>query len=137
MAAPLIGPLSWILIYVDDLAKVRPFYEDVLGLELGDAHDEFANYKTGNCTLELMARTDNAPKVDGELRPQGPARVLVSFKIDSMETVVATLRERGVEPFHGPSATVSPEGQEPLGRVVQYADPEGNIIEFCDEALLV
>jgi predicted enzyme related to lactoylglutathione lyase len=135
MVAPLIGPLSWILIYVDDLAKVRPFYEDVLGLELGSAHDEFANYKTGHCTLELMARTDNAPKIDGALRPQGPGRVLVSFKIDDMATVVATLRERGADPIHGPSATVSPEGEQPLGRVVQYADPEGNIIEFCDEAL--
>ena len=84
MAAPLIGPLSWILIYVDDLAKVRSFYEDVLGLELG-----------------------------------------------------STLRARGADPVHGPSATVSPAGEQPLGRVVQYADPEGNIIEFCDEALAV
>jgi predicted enzyme related to lactoylglutathione lyase len=135
MAAPLIGPLSWNLIYVDDLAKVRPFYEDVLGFEVASAHEEFASYKTGPCTLELMARTDNAPKVDGALRPQGPGRVLVSFKISDMETVVATLREAGAEPLHGPSPTVSPMGEEPLGRVVQYADPEGNIIEFCDEAL--
>lgn len=134
---PLLGPLAWNLIFVEDLPKMRHFYEEVLGLELGDAHDEFANYRTGACTLELMARLDNAPKIDGELPERSPARVILSFKVDDLEAVVEELRRRGAEPVHPISPTVSPAGEAPMGRLAQFADPEGNIIELCDEALAV
>ena len=33
----MIGPLSWVLIYVADVDKVRPFYENVLKLPLKSA----------------------------------------------------------------------------------------------------
>jgi predicted enzyme related to lactoylglutathione lyase len=132
---PLLGPLAWNLIFVEDLAKMRHFYEEVLGLPLGSACAEFANYQTGGCTLELMARLDNAPKVGGALPGKGPARVILSFKVDDLEAVVDELRRRGAEPVHPISPTVSPAGEEPMGRLAQFADPEGNIVELCDEAL--
>jgi predicted enzyme related to lactoylglutathione lyase len=131
----LLGPLSWNLVYVDDLAKMRAFYEGTLGLVPRAACDEFANYRTGACTLELMARFDNAPVSSGELSDGGQNRVLMSFKVDDIEAVVDELRRRGAEPVRPISSTVSPAGEKPMGRLVQYKDPEGNVVELCDEEL--
>lgn len=128
-----IGPLSWVLIYVHDLARVRPFYEEELGLEVRDANQQFVNYRTGKCTLELMTRTDNAPFAGEGYPPAGPGRVLVSFKVDDTAKLVASLAERGLHPRHGIRSTVSADNLAPAGRLAQYEDPEGNVIEFCDE----
>ncbi|CAO5246637.1 VOC family protein [Frankia sp. AgKG'84/4] len=132
---PLLGPLSWNLVYVDDLAVMRDFYENVLGLPLRHATKYFAAYNTGGCTLELMARKDNGPDADSERRGWDRNRVLMSFKVERMDDVVAELGRRGAKLLHGPSPTVSDDGQPPDGQVAQFADPEGNIFELCDEAL--
>lgn len=133
---PLLGPLSWNLVYVDDLAAMRAFYEGVLGLPLRNASPYFASYHTGGCTLELMARRDNGPSNgDSPSRGWDRNRVLMSFKVENMTAVIAELTRRGATLLHGPSPTVAADGQPPDGQVAQFIDPEGNIFELCDEPL--
>jgi len=58
----MIGPLSWILIYVSDIDKTRHFYEKVLELPLKSVRPQIVVFRTGACTLELMAKLDNGPQ---------------------------------------------------------------------------
>ncbi|MEX5636063.1 VOC family protein [Parafrankia sp. FMc2] len=133
--APLLGPLSWNLVYVDDLAAMRAFYEGVLGLPVKNASPYFAAYHTGGCTLELMARRDNGPASGSASRGWERNRVLMSFKVENMTAVIAELTRRGATLLHGPSPTVAADGLPPEGQVAQFIDPEGNIFELCDEPL--
>jgi catechol 2,3-dioxygenase-like lactoylglutathione lyase family enzyme len=52
----MIGPLSWVLIYVSDIDKTRHFYEKILDLPLKSVRPQIIVFRTGACTLELMAK---------------------------------------------------------------------------------
>jgi catechol 2,3-dioxygenase-like lactoylglutathione lyase family enzyme len=58
----MIGPLSWVLIYVSDIDKTRHFYEKILDLPLKSVRPQIIVFRTGACTLELMAKLDNGPQ---------------------------------------------------------------------------
>lgn len=131
----LLGPLSWVLIYVDNLDVMRDFYEGGLGLTPREANDDFANYYTGGCTLELMARPLNGPTQSSSARGWDRNRMHISFKVERIEQVVAALAERGIVPRHGIAETVPPPGRVEVGRLAQFEDPEGNFVEICDEAV--
>jgi predicted enzyme related to lactoylglutathione lyase len=135
MGRELLGPLSWNLVFVDDLTSSRAFYEDVLGLRVRDSSSSFVSFHTGGCTLELMARMDNGPVAPNTARGWEKGRVLMSFKVENMVGVVAEIQRRGGKLVHGPAATVPADGEEPAGLVAQFEDPEGNLVEICDEIL--
>lgn len=136
MSDRLLGPMAWVLVYVDDLPAMRAFYEDGLGLEARDGNDRFVNFYTGGCTLELMRRADNGPDQPSEQRGWERNRMHVSFKVEDIESVVTALEGRGISPRHGIAATVVPAGMVSTGRLAQFEDPEGNYVEICDERLV-
>lgn len=136
MGAPLLGPMSWVLVYVDDLDSMRTFYEDGLGLKVRDGNDRFVNFYTGACTLELMKRADNGPQGPSSQRGWERNRMHVSFKVENIHDVVARLAERGIEPRHGVAPTVVAAGAVSTGFLAQFEDPEGNFVEICDERLV-
>jgi predicted enzyme related to lactoylglutathione lyase len=131
----MLGPLSWVLIYTADVPKMRHFYENVLKLPIKRASEQVVVFRTGHCTLELMGRMDNGPDVMDAAQGWRRNKVLVSFHVADIKTEVAELEARGTPCISGIRPTVSPPGLPPKGWIAQFMDPEGNIIELCEEPL--
>jgi predicted enzyme related to lactoylglutathione lyase len=133
----MIGPLSWVLIYVADVEKMKDYYEKVLQLPLKSYRPKIAAFKTGSCTLELMGKLDNGPAKMDEAKGWDRNKVLVSFHVDDIVAEVAAIESRGGKCISGIRPTVGAPGEAPKGRIAQFMDPEGNIIEICQEPLEV
>jgi predicted enzyme related to lactoylglutathione lyase len=133
----MIGSLSWVLIYVSDIGKTRHFYEKILELPVKNVRPQIVVFRTGACTLELMAKLDNGPQIAEMDNARGWRRnkVLVSFHVEDIEAEVAAIERRGGECISGIRATVGAPWEAPKGRIAQFMDPEGNIIELCQEPL--
>jgi len=132
----MLGPLCWVLIYVKDVDKVRPFYEDVLKLPLKSVRPQIVVFATGQCVLELMGKLDNGPSVMDDAKGWDRNKVLISFHVEDIEAEVRAIESRGGKCISGIRPTVgAAPGQPPKGAIAQFMDPEGNIIEICQEAL--
>jgi predicted enzyme related to lactoylglutathione lyase len=132
----MIGPLSWVLVYVSDIPKMRRFYEEVLGLPIRRATDKVVVFKTGHCTLELMGNLANGPEKMDDARGWARNKVLISFHVEDIHAETAKLEAAGYPCITGIKQTVSSiPGAPPRGYIAQFIDPEGNIIEFGQMAL--
>ena len=132
----MLGPLSWVLIYVADVPTMRDFYERVLGLPIKRATEQVVVFRTGACTLELMGNLDNGPEVMDQARGWARNKVLVSFHVADIKAEVARLEALGAPCISGICPTVSSiPGRPPRGWIAQFIDPEGNIIELGEMAL--
>ena len=131
----MLGPLSWVLVYTADVPKMRHYYENVLMLPVKRASEQVVAFKTGQCTLELMGRMDNGPDVMDDAQGWNRNKVLISFHVEDIKAEVAALEARGTPCISGIRPTVSPPGQSPKGLIAQFMDPEGNLIELCQEPL--
>lgn len=122
-----IGPLGWILLYVDDLDRMGRFYRDVVGLEVTDSTDGvFVRFATNACHLELMAH----PHSDSSARGWDRNRFLISFPVPDLDREIRRLEEAGV-PQTGPTKLIVGV-EDPEWRVAQFSDPEGNLFEITD-----
>jgi predicted enzyme related to lactoylglutathione lyase len=132
----MLGSLSWVLIYVSDVPKMRQFYADVLGLPIKRATAEVVVFRTGACTLELMGNLYNGPDQMGTSRGWDRNKVLISFHVDDIKLEVTRLEALGAICITGIRPTVSSiPGQPPRGWIAQFMDPEGNLIELGQMAL--
>lgn len=129
----MLGPLRWVLLYVSDLGKMSAFYKNILDLEPQWETDRFVLFKTGGCTFELMAEFDNGPDVMTDARGWDRNKFLISFQVEDIQAIVAAVEARGVKTVGGIRPTVAPEGEAPIGWIAQFMDPEGNLIEVCQE----
>jgi len=130
-----IGPLSWVLVYCADINKMHDFYANVLKLEVKKVRPQIVNFRTGGCTLELMAKLDNGPPALDDKRGWDRNKVLISFHVTDLKAEVAALESRGAKCLSGIRPTVGAPGEPQAGWLAQFMDPEGNIIELCQEAL--
>ncbi len=132
----MIGELRWVLVYVKDVDKVRDFYENVLQLPLKSVRPQIVVFNTGRCVLELMGKLDNGPAVMDDARGWDRNKVLISFHVEDIKAEVRAIESRGGKCISGIRPTVgAAPGQPPMGAIAQFMDPEGNIIELCEEPL--
>jgi predicted enzyme related to lactoylglutathione lyase len=108
----MLGPLTAVIVHVDDMDVETAFYRDVLGLEAQNESAWWTTFRTGPCTLALHA--------GGRI---GAANVRPTFAVDDLDKVVERLRHRGIE---------CSEVREPTEgvRVVDLRDPEGNVLSL-------
>ena len=131
----MVGSLRWVLVYVKDVHKMREFYENVMQLPVKRVKPEIVAFDTGACTLELMGKLDNGPDQMDDAKGWDRNKVLVSFHVDDIKAEVAAIEERGGKCISGIRPTVGAPGEPQAGWVAQFMDPEGNIIEICQEPL--
>jgi catechol 2,3-dioxygenase-like lactoylglutathione lyase family enzyme len=109
-------------IAVADLEAVRPFYEDVLGLERLNDGEHVAIYACGgDSRLQVYASPEHAGRATA---------TLASWSVDDHDAVVDDLRAKGVvfEAVDGLEA--DPRGVHVFGphHVAWCKDPEGNVL---------
>jgi len=118
--------LDHVSITVDDFEAVRPFYEDVLGLQQDPSRPAFgfpgAWYRVGSSQIHLIQIPEGAdlgtkaPK----LVPMAPH---LALQVDDYDATVAHFQAHGIEVFE----TNAANGQ------CWVRDPAGNIIELTTQ----
>lgn len=116
-----------ITLFVDDLAAMKQFYQDVFGLPVHYEDDESAVFNFGNTVINLLRTTAAheliAPAVVGG--PDATARLQLTINVDDVDAICAELAARGVELLNGPM-------DRPWGiRTAAFRDPAGHIWEIA------
>jgi catechol 2,3-dioxygenase-like lactoylglutathione lyase family enzyme len=119
-----IGPVT---LFVEDLAEVKEFYEDVFGLTaiFEDAHSVVFNF--GNALVNLLKSSQAGELVEPATvgRPEAGARFQITIEVEDVDVVCEKLAERGVTFLNGPQ-------DRPWGiRTAAFADPSGHVWEIA------
>jgi len=110
-------------IHVHDLARSVRFYRDVLGLTLDSHAPEvgWADFKLGAATLGIHAD----PSEEGARAPGGSTGLYLG--VASADEAAHEVARRGGDVVTKPTTY-------PYGRVVEIADPDGNVLMLISEA---
>ncbi|HLZ22105.1 MAG TPA: VOC family protein [Ktedonobacterales bacterium] len=106
--------LNFAILHVRDMAQMRAYYTEKLGLNSEGGSPEFVQFNRPGeqgATFALQADANAQPKADPELW----------WYVDDADAVHAELVRRGVEIASAPK-------DEPFGRAFSIKDPEGNTL---------
>lgn len=120
--------LDYTMLLCEDLAPMRAFYVDVLGLDVQlEIPDRYLELCAGAVTLALRRR---GRPYDGPPRSATGASIQLAFRVPPAEVDVAAaqLIDQGITPLD-PVQDLPDFGH----RVLFFADPEANIIEIYAE----
>jgi predicted enzyme related to lactoylglutathione lyase len=106
-----------------DLARMRAFYENLLGAEEVERYPEegdafFVAFRIGDSTLGLVSEADTKTGQDST------HRVVISVEVDDVDALVARVEDLGGSLFAPPNDM--PWGQ----RVGHIYDPDGNMLNL-------
>ena len=122
-----IRAIDYTVIFVRDMAAMRRFYEDVLGMSLlRELSANWIEYGLGPNTLALAKPGRTA--ADAPI-PAGSASLQLAFKVSASEVDACAdeLVQHGV-------ALLSPPTNQPFGhRTLFFRDPDGNLLEIYAE----
>lgn len=122
-----IRAIDYTVIFVRDMAAMRRFYEDIIGLALlRELSPNWLEYQLGGNTLALAkpSLTASDPPT-----PAGSASLQLAFKVSAadVDACADELLRKGV-------ALVSPPTDRPFGhRTLFFRDPDGNLLEIYAE----
>ena len=107
----MITDLAFVVYPVTDIARSRAFYEQTLGLKLGETFgDSWIEYELGSATFAIT-------NAFGFTTPSSS----VAFEVDDLDTQLASLKAAGV-PIQGDI------NDFPSCRMVLITDPDGSTI---------
>lgn len=105
--------LDHVIVWVNDLARARRFYTDVLGMPVRFETDGFVAVGEGESWIGL-----HPTESDGDDIGRGSFPYL---RVDDLDAELARLAEQGVTPHRGPHDVLG-------GRIATILDSEGNAV---------
>jgi lactoylglutathione lyase len=116
------------VLFARDLSRLRDFYQNVMGLELGHGGDgNDAYFQLGPDGLLLVspeAADDLLGPAEVDHEPGRGARSVLAAPVDDVDAAYDELRARGAEFINAPE-------DRPWGlRCAHFKDPEGNVWEI-------
>ena len=120
-----------VLIYVNEIEKVKTFLRDTVGLHLFDSKGDWAGFKLDEVLIELFGPGATGLDVGAPAglgikgRDQQPLRL--SFKVEDIEAEVTRLKSKRVR-------LITPVGKESWGKYVWFVDSEGNQYQLWEPA---
>lgn len=106
-----------VFIWTDDLARLLPFYRDVLGLPLEFVTPAFAGFRLPNGMLGLGLHSEvHGPAKD-------PYRIMINLVIEDMNLTYRRLEAQGVQFIRQPSP-------EAGASIATFRDPDGNVLQL-------
>jgi catechol 2,3-dioxygenase-like lactoylglutathione lyase family enzyme len=122
-----IRAIDYTVIFVRDMAAMRRFYEDILGLALQrELSPNWLEYQLGGNTLALAKPSLTASDAP---TPRGSASLQLAFKVSAadVDACADELLRRGI-------TLVSPPTDHAFGhRTLFFRDPDGNLLEMFAE----
>ena len=123
----MLGTVSAISLFVEDVAQARRFYQDVFGVAVVYEDGVSTALKFDHLIVNLLATSEAAALV--EPAPVGGAdagaRFQLSIWVDDVDAVHADLERRGITGMVGPV-------DRPWGmRTVTFTDPAGHCWEIA------
>jgi catechol-2,3-dioxygenase len=117
--------LAYAILLADDLAALRRFYADVLGLQVLSNHGDWIELDAGEVVLALRSR--DRP-YDGSAGMGAGVQLAFRVPLDSLEREEAALRAQGIE-IVDPVTRNDGSGHTTLFLL----DPERNVVELFAE----
>lgn len=120
-------------LYVEDMARARAFFEEVMGFAAFTADHRFTAYDVGRSTVVLLflrgetQETVILPRAMGTIPPHdghGPVHMALAIEADQLSAWETHLSGHGVE-IEG--RTHWPRGGESL----YFRDPDGHLLELA------
>ena len=116
-------------IFVNDLSKMVKFYRDVIGLEIKQIDEPYAEFKHDGIRFAMYERK-LLPELLGQ-EPTYPEGINGTFELainvgqrEQVDLIFRKMIDAGAQPIYGPR-------DEPWKmRSSMIADPEGNLIEI-------
>ena len=122
-----IRAIDYTVIFVRDMAAMRRFYEDILGLSLlRELSSSWIEYRVGDNTLALARPRLTAADAP---TPTGSASLQLAFKVSvpEVDQCADELVRQGV-------TLLSPPTNQVFGhRTLFFRDPDGNLLEIFAE----
>lgn len=113
--------MNGVIIWTDDLASLRTFYVDTLGLTPRSDHPHFVNFEWGDVRFSIGSHDG----VRGQARD--PHRIMVNFDVGDIHGLHERLAGKGVS-FIRP-----PEKEHWGGWVATFEDPDGNLLQLLQQ----
>jgi catechol 2,3-dioxygenase-like lactoylglutathione lyase family enzyme len=122
-----IRAIDYTVIFVRDMAAMRRFYEDILGLSLlRELSPGWIEYRVGDNTLALAKPSRTAADAP---TPNGSASLQLAFKVSKSEVDLCAN-----ELVHHGVNLLSPPTDQVFGhRTLFFRDPDGNLLEVFAE----
>ena len=117
----MIGYMNGVIIWTDDLSRLREFYCHTLEMEPHSDRPYFVSFKWGDLRFSIGSHES----IHGHARD--PYRVMVNFDVEDIHAFHAAMTAKGVE-FIRP-----PEREHWGGWVATFTDPDGNIIQVLEQ----
>jgi lactoylglutathione lyase len=108
--------VSYVILFVKDMARAVPFYRDVLGIPVRFESPEWTELETQGITIALH-------RTDGEVPFHQPALPEVVFAASDVRAAHATLKDRKAR-IHDLKAVH--EAEDAVGVSAELHDPDGN-----------
>lgn len=114
-----------VCLLVEDFEVSRKFYQNVLGLEINNTDNGFADFKLNGTSLAIFQKDAAIAMFPKEFMTIGGGAVL-AFQVADLNKTIQELQESGVLLFEGPKTTS-------WGQKVAYIlDPDKNIWEISE-----
>ena len=112
---------------VNDLAKARAFYRDLLGLDVTDRSEGLELDVGGGSKVFVYEKPDHSPAT----------YTILNFPVDNVETAVEQLKSIGIrfEQYDKPDLKTDSRGimRGPSGPTIAwFKDPAGNVMSVLD-----
>ena len=117
----MIGYMNGVIIWTDNLPRLREFYCETLGLEPHSDRDYFVSFKWGGLRFSIGSHDG----VHGLARD--PLRIMVNFDIDNIHEFHREMADKGVDFIR------VPEKEHWGGWVASFKDPDGNVIQVLEQ----
>jgi lactoylglutathione lyase len=119
--------LSVITLFAEDLAPVKSFYQDVLGLQVLFDGESQAVFKFQNLVINLTGASDPLKLIApaAVASREAGSRFQLVIQVDDVDAACAELTRHGVTLLNGPE-------DRPWGvRTASFTDPAGHIWEVA------
>ena len=124
---PMIENLSGIIVWTDNLERLKKFYEQVLGLTPHSVRENFIAYKWNAGKAEIRFSIGLHSRVNG--RSKDPFRAMINFDVTDINEISSRLKA------HGTKFIREPELEHWGGLVATFEDPDGNIIQMLQQPI--
>jgi predicted enzyme related to lactoylglutathione lyase len=115
--------IAYFVYFVTDMDRAVQFYTEVLGLPVEANRGAWVQFKVEGGTFALHQSEEGAGNNAAE------SGGIVGFAVDDIDAYAALLKEKNVA-FHGEIR------QERFGKLLNILDPDGNIINLYEPALV-